>query len=285
MEKSMQGNIQTAFLLTLFAGLSTGLGSLIVLIARRPTLRLLSFGLGFSGGVMVFVSLAEILPQSQKILDEVVGAEWGDWVAYGFFFGGMLVSALIDALIPQPENPHHVVAVEDLARAQESSAGARHELPEMSASQAKALARVGLLTAIVIAIHNFPEGMATLISALSDPSLGVSVAVAVAIHNIPEGISVAILVLFATRSRGKACLWSFASGLSEPIGALVVWLLLMAFINDLVVGGMLAAAGGIMVFISFDELLPTAREYGRGHLEVGGIILGMVVMAFSLALF
>ncbi|MBW1685218.1 MAG: zinc transporter ZupT [Deltaproteobacteria bacterium] len=281
----MEGNIQTAFLLTLFAGLSTGLGSLIVLIARRPTLRLLSFGLGFSGGVMVFVSLAELLPQSQKLLAEAVGAKGGDWVAYGFFFGGILVSALIDALVPQPENPHHVVAVKDLARAQESSAGARRGLPEMSESQAKALARVGLLTAIVIAIHNFPEGMATLVSALSDPSLGFSVAVAVAIHNIPEGISVAVLVLFATGSRGKAFVWSFASGLAEPIGALLIWGLLMPFINDLVVGGMLAAVGGIMVFISFDELLPTAREYGRGHLEIGGIVLGMAVMAVSLALF
>jgi ZIP family zinc transporter len=281
----MEGNIQTAFLLTLFAGLSTGLGSLIVLIARRPTLRLLSFGLGFSGGVMVFVSLAELLPQSQKMLAEVVGAKGGDWVAYGFFFGGILVSALIDALVPQPENPHHVVAVKDLARAQETSARAGPGLPEMSESQAKALARIGLLTAIVIAIHNFPEGMATLVSALSDPSLGFSVAVAVAIHNIPEGISVAVLVLFATGSRGKAFAWSFASGLSEPIGALVVWLLLMPFINDLLVGGMLAAVGGIMVFISFDELLPTAREYGRGHLELGGIVLGMAVMAVSLALF
>jgi len=225
----MEGNIQTAFLLTLFAGLSTGLGSLIVLIARRPTLRLLSFGLGFSGGVMVFVSLAELLPQSQKILAEAVGAKGGDWVAYGFFFGGILVSALIDALVPQPENPHHVVAVKDLARAQESSAGARRGLPEMSESQA--------------------------------------------------------LVLFATGSRGKAFVWSFASGLAEPIGGLLIWLLLMPFINDLVVGGMLAAVGGIMVFISFDELLPTAREYGRGHLEIGGIVLGMAVMAVSLALF
>jgi ZIP family zinc transporter len=281
----MEGNIQTAFLLTLFAGLSTGLGSLIVLIARRPTLRLLSFGLGFSGGVMVFVSLAELLPQSQEILADVVGEKGADWVAYGFFFGGILVSALIDALIPQPENPHHVVAVKDLARAQESSAGARSGLPEMSESQAKALARVGLLTAIVIAIHNFPEGMATFVTALSDPSLGFSVAVAVAIHNIPEGISVSVPIFYATGSRKKAFWYSFLSGVSEPVGALLGYFLLKAFFTETLFGIMFSAVGGVMVFISLDELLPTAREYGTGHVTIYGLIAGMALMALSLLLF
>ncbi len=280
----MEGSVATAFLLTSFAGLSTGLGSLIVLLARRPTLRLLSFGLGFSGGVMVFVSLAELLPQSQETLRSAVGEGAADWVAYGFFFGGILLSALIDALVPKPENPHEVVSVRDFETAQRSRSAPTGEPLGVTEGQARSLARIGLLTALVIAIHNFPEGMATLVSALSDPSLGYSVAVAVAIHNIPEGIAVAVLVLFATRSRGKAFAYSFASGLAEPLGALIVWLVLMPWINDLVVGGMLAAAGGIMVFISFDELLPTAREYGKGHLEITGVVLGMAIMAVSLAL-
>lgn len=275
----MDTSIQLAFGLTLFAGLSTGLGSLIVLVVRKPTLRLLSFGLGFSGGVMVFISLAELLPQSREILVEAMGGKAGEWIAYGFFFGGIAVSALIDHLVPDPENPHEVVTAEELERAQEAS-----HPTQVSGPQAKSLARVGLLTAIAIAIHNVPEGMVTLVSALSDTSLGISVAVAVAIHNIPEGISVAVLVLFATQSRKKAFIYSFASGLAEPLGAAAVYLVLMPWIDDFAVGGMLAAVSGIMVFISFDELLPTAREYGKGHLAISGVVMGMLVMAVSLAL-
>jgi len=279
----MDGNLRIAFALTLFAGLSTGLGSLVVLVARKPTRRLLSFGLGFSGGVMVFVSLAELLPQARAILGEALGEDFGDWAAYGFFFGGIALSALIDYLVPSAENPHEVVPREELALAQASAAGGG---PVELSAEAKdhALARVGLLTTLAIAIHNFPEGMATLVSALSDPSLGISVAVAVAIHNIPEGISVAVLVLFATRSRRKAFFYSFASGLAEPVGAAVMYLVLSQWIDDVAVGGMLSAASGIMVFISFDELLPTAREYGKGHLAISGIVLGMLVMAVSLAM-
>ena len=281
----MQGEVLTAFLLTLFAGLSTGVGSLVVLLARKPGLQFLAFGLGFSGGVMVFVSLAELLPQAQELIGAVLGESKGNWIAYGCFFGGVLVSRLIDALLPEPNtNPHEAVPVSDLERVVAVTPPVNPEIGEVSPVEAASLSRIGVLTALAIAIHNFPEGMATFVTAMADPSLGFSVAVAVAVHNIPEGISVAVLVFFATRSRGRAFGHSFASGLAEPLGALVLYLLLAPFIDDVVVGAMLAAVAGIMVFISLDELLPTAREYGNGHLEITGIILGMAVMAVSLAL-
>ncbi len=276
-------NVLRAFLLTLFAGLSTGLGSFVVLWARKPSLRWLSFGLGFSGGVMVFVSLAELLPQAeQKIGSELVG--WGKWVAYGFFFGGILFSWLLDLLVPAPENPHEMTPVGDL----DLVAGSQKQKREnnyQSSPSSRSLARVGIFTVLAITIHNFPEGMATLVSSISDATLGLSVAIAVAIHNIPEGISVAVLVFFATNNKKKAALYSFISGLAEPLGAIVVYLLLAPYINGIIVGGMLATVGGIMVYVSFDELLPTAREYGKGHTEILGIILGMAVMAASLGLF
>jgi len=282
----MQGEVLTAFLLTLLAGLSTGFGSLVVFLARKPGLRFLSFGLGFSGGVMVFVSLAELLPQAQSLIGEALGESRGDWIAYGCFFGGVLVSRLIDALLPEPNaNPHEAVPLTDLERVIAATPEAEDRRGgEVSPAEAASLSRVGLLTALAIAIHNFPEGMATFVTAMADPSLGLSVAVAVAVHNIPEGISVAVLVFFATRNRWKAFGHSFASGLAEPLGALVLYLLMAPFIDDVVVGAMLAAVAGIMVFISLDELLPTAREYGNGHVEITGIILGMAVMAVSLAL-
>jgi ZIP family zinc transporter len=278
----MDQNVAIALGLTMFAGLATGLGALVIFVSKRPPMTLLSFGLGFSCGVMVYISLAELLPQATKEIGDVLGEKPGGWMALGCFFGGILVSAIIDKLVPEPENPHEAVSFEDMKRAAEESSGIVETPAEDRPNPA--LARLGLLSALAIGIHNFPEGMATFAAALTDLSLGLSVAVAVAIHNIPEGIAVAVPIYFATHNRSKAFWQSFLSGLAEPAGALLVWLVLMPFINEVIIGGMLAAVGGIMVFISFDELLPTAKEYGRGHTAMAGVILGMAVMAVSLLL-
>jgi ZIP family zinc transporter len=278
----METNVFIAFGLTLFAGLSTGLGALVIFISRRPPMTLLSFGLGFSCGVMVYVSLAELLPEATKEIGHTLGEKPGGWVALACFFGGILVSAIIDKLVPEPENPHEAVSFEDIKRVTEESSGLAE--PQQAGQPNQALARLGLLSAFAIGIHNFPEGMATFAAALTDISLGLSVAIAVAIHNIPEGIAVAVPIYFATHNRGQAFRVSLVSGLAEPAGALLVWLVLLPFINDVLIGGMLAAVSGIMVFISFDELLPTAKEYGRGHTAMVGVILGMAVMAVSLLL-
>jgi len=276
-----QHNVAIALGLTLLAGLATGLGSLVVFVARRPNLTLLSFGLGFSGGVMVYVSLVELLPQATNAIAHSHGPGKGSWIATGCFFGGIAISALIDSLVPEPENPHEVVSLDAMRRAKaEGETAATTATPVAD----PALARMGLLSALAIAIHNVPEGMATFAAALADTSLGISIAVAVAIHNIPEGIAVAVPLFFATHNRQKAFMYSFASGLAEPAGGLLVYLVLLPFMSDAVVGGMLATAGGIMVFISFDELLPAAREYGQGHTAITGVILGMAVMAVSLLL-
>jgi ZIP family zinc transporter len=274
----MDSNAAVALGLTLFAGLATGIGALVIFLSRRPPLALLSFGLGFSGGVMVYISLVELLPQGMEKIANALGEKPGGWVGLGCFFGGILISAIIDQLVPEPENPHEAVPVADMRRA------TGLEVPAEEAVDNPALARIGLLSALVIALHNFPEGMATFAASLADLSLGLSVAVAVAIHNIPEGIAVAVPIYFATYSRRKAFTQSFLSGLAEPAGALLVYLVLMPFMNEIVIGGMLAAVGGVMVFISFDELLPTAKEYGKGHTAIIGIILGMAVMAVSLLL-
>jgi ZIP family zinc transporter len=200
-------------------------------------------------------------------------------MATGFFFGGMLICAVIDNLVPEPENPHEFTSIEEMKSVQQQAAGTD---PAEAARRSASLARLGPLTALVIGLHNFPEGIATFASALADPSLGASIAVAVAIHNIPEGVSVAIPTFFATGSRRKAIFHSFASGLAEPAGALVAYLVLMSFLNGVVVAAMLAGVGGIMVFISFDELLPASREYAKGHTAISGVVFGMAVMAVSL---
>ena len=277
----MQGDVFVAFGLTLFAGLATGLGSLVVFFTRKPSMSLLSFGLGFASGVMVYVSFVELLPRASDLIRESLGERPGGWLATLCFFGGILISAIIDKLVPEPENPHEAVPLEDIKRAKLYQQAATGQIP-IADWKETSLARLGPLTALIIGLHNFPEGIATFASSLADSSLGFSVAIAVAIHNIPEGVSVAVPVFFATRSRNKAFVYSFASGLAEPLGALLAYFLFVSFLSDAVVGAMLAAVAGIMVFISFDELLPTAREYGKGHTAITGVILGMAVMAVSL---
>jgi ZIP family zinc transporter len=277
----MQGGVFVAFGLTLLAGLATGLGSLVVFFLRKPSMSLLSFGLGFASGVMVYVSFLELLPRASDLMGESLGKNPGGWLATLCFFGGILISAIIDKLVPEPENPHGAVPLEDIKRAKVYQQAAPGQIPVADGKESS-LARLGPLTALIIGLHNFPEGIATFASSLADTSLGLPVAIAVAIHNIPEGVAVAVPVFFATRSRNRAFVYSFASGLAEPLGALLAYFLLVSFLSDVVVGAMLSAVAGVMVFISFDELLPTAREYGKGHTAITGVILGMAVMAVSL---
>ena len=262
-------NVLFAFGLTLFAGLCTGIGSALAFFTKKTNTKFLSISLGFSAGVMIYVSMIEIFFKAKDALVAELGLKSGSWATVGAFFGGMFIIALIDKLIPSGENPHEVHSVEDI---------------NDKTSDPKLL-RMGIFTALAVGIHNFPEGLATFISALQQPSIAIPIAVAIAIHNIPEGIAVSVPVYYATGDRKKAFFYSFLSGLSEPIGALIGYLVLMPFINDFVFGIIFAGVAGIMVFISLDELLPSAQKYGEHHLSIYGLVAGMAVMAVSLLLF
>ncbi len=255
------------FFLTLFAGLATGFGSLIALMAKKTHRAFLSWSLGFSAGVMIFVSMIEIYPKAQEALVESLGKIPGMWLTAASFFAGFILIALIDKLIPSYENPHEPRKIE--------------ELKTIPSDKSK-LHRLGIFTALAIAIHNFPEGLATFIAAIQDPGLGIAVAVAVAIHNIPEGIAVSVPIYYATGSRKKAFAYSFLSGLAEPLGAVIGFLILYPFLSDTLFGIIFASVAGIMVFISLDELLPTSREYGFHHSSIYGLLFGMILMAISL---
>jgi zinc transporter, ZIP family len=259
-----------AFGLTLFAGLSTGIGSAIAFFARKTNTRFLSLSLGFSAGVMLYVSFVEIFYKARISIETDFDARSAYWITVAAFFGGILLIALIDKLIPGVENPHEIRTVEEIHG------------PHVKDAR---LMRMGMFTALAIAIHNFPEGLATFTAAVSDPSLGIAIAVAIAIHNIPEGIAVSVPIYYATESKRKAFWYSFTSGLAEPVGALVGFLVLMPFMSPLLFGILFAAVAGIMVFISLDELLPAAREFGEHHISIYGLVLGMAVMAVSLLLF
>lgn len=265
-------NVAFAFSLTVFAGLATGIGSALAFFAKRTNTRFLSIALGFSAGVMIYVSLVEIFVKAKDTLSAELGATQGYWFTTIAFFVGILVIALIDKFVPSFENPHEVRKVEEMDNPAETA-------------KKKDLLRMGTFSALAIAIHNFPEGLATFTGALKDPALGISIAVAIAIHNIPEGIAVSVPLYYATDSKKKAFTLSFLSGLAEPVGAIVGYFLLFSFFNDIVFGLLFAAVAGIMVFISLDELLPTAEKYGEHHLAIYGVIGGMFIMALSLLMF
>ena len=261
-----------AFGLTLFAGLSTGIGSALAFFAKRTNTNFLSVALGFSAGVMIYVSFVEIFFKAKESLVGELGKVGGTWVTVTAFFAGILIIALIDKLIPSFENPHEMHRIEEM------------DNPEKT-NNTKKLYRMGLFTALALAIHNFPEGLATFATALTDIKLGIPIAIAIAIHNIPEGIAVSVPIYYATGNKKKAFVYSFLSGLAEPVGALIGYLILFSFFNDVIYGILFASVAGIMVFISLDELLPAAEEYGKHHLSIYGLVAGMVVMAVSLLMF
>ncbi len=280
------GNLGFAFALTIFAGLSTGIGSLIAFFTKKSNTRFLSITLGFSAGVMIYVSMIEIFVKAQTNLINELGTKPGMWATILAFFGGMLLIGLIDKLVPSSENPHELHSVEEMNEAHpEEGHHAAQILMRQEALKNHKLLRMGLFTALALAIHNFPEGLATFIAALQEPKIAIPIAIAIAIHNIPEGIAVSVPIYYATGSKRKAFLYSFLSGFAEPVGALVGYLILMPFLSDTVMGIVFALVAGIMVFISVDELLPSAREYGEHHLSIYGLVSGMAVMAASLVLF
>ena len=275
----MNGTI-SALLLTLIAGAATGIGGALVLFKKRISSNFLAGALGLSAGVMIFISLAELLPEAQAEIMNTGSVRHGETFVLLAFFAGMGIITLIDFLIPEYENPHEASGL---------SLGAHTPAVDMlsHAGNEKALQRLGLMSAFAIAIHNFPEGIATLIGALNDPQMGAGITFAIAIHNIPEGIAVAIPIYYATKSKGKALLYATLSGFSEVIGA-ALCLAVTAVSGIELTGGsaafplILAAVAGIMTYISLDELLPTAEKYGKHHIAIAGVIAGMAIMGVSL---
>ncbi len=258
----MDQNIIFAFILTLFAGLATGIGGCIVVFTKETNHKFVSFALGLSAGVMLYVSFVEMLMSAHISLSEIFGERKGALIATIALFGGMGVAALIDRLVPSSENPH--------------------EYKNINSNRRAKLSRMGIITAIAITIHNFPEGIAAFISAVESPQVGIAIAIAIAIHNIPEGMVVAVPIYQATGSRKKAFGYSLLSGLAEPLGAVLAYLILAPFITPTLLACTFASVAGIMIFISLDELLPAAHEYGEHHLSIYGVVVGMIVMAATL---
>ncbi len=260
----MDHAVLVAFGVCALAALATVLGSAVLFNVKEPHPRLLSFGLAFAGGAMVYISLVEIFVKSHMAFLQVLP----DKEAYGLatlaFFAGVLIVAGLDRLVPNPHNALHA---------------------DHNHGDHKHIARVGLMAAIAITAHNFPEGMATFFATLDDPAVGAPLAAAIAIHNIPEGVSIAIPVYFATGSRSKAIIACAVSAIAEPVGAALGYAVLQPFLSPAVYGWVFGIIAGIMVYLALDELLPAAKRYAKGHETVYGMVLGMGALALSLVLF
>ena len=272
--------ITGALILTLIAGSATGIGGALVLFKKKLSSNFLAGALGLSAGVMIFISLAELFPEAQaEIMSSGCYPHGETWVLISFFIG-MGIITLIDFVIPEYENPHETPGLSLDSR------NAAVELIGKSTGH-EALKRLGIMSALAIAVHNFPEGIATFIGAMNDPEMGAGITFAIAIHNIPEGIAVAIPIYYATKSKAKALIYATLSGFSEVIGALLCLLITSMFGVELTGDSpafalVLSAVAGIMIFISLDELLPTAEKYGKHHIAIAGVVSGMAIMGISL---
>lgn len=252
-------------LITFLAGMTTVLGGCLTFFIKRDNLKSLSVGLGLSAGVMIFLGLTEVLKDSGDLLSKYFPNNWS-WIVFGGFFAGVLVAVLIDWLLPG-----HIE--EDLFIAQDECCSDTHRIK-----------RAGLLTAIAISMHNFPEGLSTFFMTTQNITLGISVALAIAIHNIPAGIAIALPIYHATGKKKLAILYSFLSGMSELVGALIGLFLLQTVLPQMAVGFIFASVAGILIYISFDTLLPLSREYGDGHYSIFGVMSGMFLIWLSVLL-
>ena len=257
-------NIALAFCLTFLAGLTTAIGGVVAFFAKKDNLKTLAVGLGFSAGVMIFISLIDIIPSAKAMLIQSFPKTY-QWLVFGGFILGLIISILIDYFLPD-----HISA-DELS-------------PETNNNNKYRLKRAGVLTAIAICVHNFPEGMATFLTTTQSTALGFSVAFAIAIHNIPEGIVVALPIYHVTGKKRYAMLYAALSGITEPIGAFVGMILFSLFVPQVLVGFLMAAVAGIMSYISFDTLLPLSNEYGNWHCTIVGVMSGMLFIWFSLIL-
>ncbi len=270
----MDINMILSICLATLAGLSTGIGGLISVLFKRTNTKVISIMLGFSAGIMIYISFIELYQESQTNLCGIHGPVSGKILTALSFFFGITLMALINEFIPEPNHPHRARRIESVHKASISG----------SSRNTGKLLRTGVFTAIAVTLHNFPEGIASYVSTMKNSALGVSIALAIAIHNIPEGIAISIPVYYATGSRKKAFFAALFSGLSEPLGAIIAMAILGRLITDTIFGIIFGAVAGIMVYISLDELLPASREYGEHNLSILGIMLGMALMAISVIL-
>ena len=268
-----------ALLLSTLAGLSTVIGGFVTFFIKENSLKFLSFGLGLSAGVMLFISLVDLYPSSCEMLKTQMGENFV-WLAIIFFALGILIAVLIDYFIPDHiQGQMFTKQIDKKKKKIDSVDGEKDENAIISIGKIR---KAGILTAIVVAIHNLPEGLATFFMTTQDVMLGLGIVLAIAIHNIPEGMAISIPVYQATHSKRKAFWYSFLSGMAEPIGGVVGFIIIKALFPNLCIGVLFALVAGIMTYISIDTLLPLSKDYDTGHYSISGVVFGLIIMGATL---
>lgn len=254
----LKTDIMRALLLSLGAGLSTLLGALVVVFTKKKSEKLVTVSLGFAAGVMVSVSFLDMLPLATDLLAQQYNKAIGVVISVASLLLGVGIASGLDKLVPH----EHGKTGED-----ENSHGNIY--------------RLGMMSMLAIAVHNFPEGIATFMAGMSNPSIGLTIAVAIALHNIPEGISVAMPIYFATGNKKRAFLYTLLSGISEPVGALLAYTVLQPFISNTLLGVLFSIVAGIMLYISIEELIPSSRQYGFTRLALTSTFAGICLMPLT----
>ncbi|HHY28820.1 MAG TPA: zinc transporter ZupT [Desulfitobacterium dehalogenans] len=247
-----------ALLLSFIAGMATLLGALIIFITKSKNEKILSASLGFAAGVMLSVSFLDLWTQSQQSLILYMGQKRGLVLSVAFLLCGILFALGIDHFVPHEE-----------------------PAPDEKDKPHQNLYRVGFVSMLAIMFHNFPEGIATFSAGYEDLTMGISIAVAISMHNIPEGITVAMPIYFATGKKKDAFKYTFLSGMAEPLGALLAFLVLRPFINGFNLGAIFAIVAGIMIYIAIEELIPSSRQYGHPRLALFATFAGIIIMPLS----
>ena len=241
-------------LISSLAGLSTLIGGAVVFFKFKDKEAFLAFALSFSLSVMISISVLDLIPSSFTTLYNKYGLLLALIIGVGVFIIGKLVVTKINDKI-------------------------------VLLHKSNKLYRVGVLSMIALMIHNFPEGIATFMTAYNDLSMGISLGIAIMLHNIPEGVSISVPIYYSTGNKFKGLLYTLISGLAEPLGALMAYIVLKPFINDLMISIVLILVAGIMITLAIEEMLPEANSHNKTKQSILGLIIGLILVIINMLLF
>ena len=244
-------NVEYSFLITLLAGLSTIVGSFLIFLKFKDISKVICCSLAFAAGVMITISMTDLIPSAINGILQKYYLVPGILITLIFIIIGIVISNLINKYIPD-------VNVDKIGDS--------------------GLYKVGLISMIAIILHNVPEGIATFMTSTKNLELGLSLALAITLHNIPEGISISVPIYYSTKSKFKALVYTFISGISESFGAVIAYVFLAPFMSDLIMSFLLAIIAGIMISISTNELIPASLKYNHKKKSIVFYLIGSIFM-------
>lgn len=236
-------------LLSFIAGISTVLGSFFILFKIKKVGEFVVFSLSFSLGIMTLISFFDLIPSSYPVIIN----------NYGILYG-IIIFVLIFLLGYQS-----IKLINDRIKDNDSS-----------------LYKIGILSMISLVLHNFPEGIAVFIGALSNTSIGIKLCIAIMLHNIPEGIAISVPLYYSGVEKKRVFVYTLLSGLSEPIGALLAYFILKNFINELFLSMVLVFVSGLMISLALNDILKEVKKYNKIKYMIYGLFVSIILFGITL---